>query len=78
MTGLFLSKKMARLVGFASSEAKTESPTKKRPLEALNIVARLVGFEPTNDGTKTRCLTTWRQPNLHTFYHNNIKTATYL
>lgn len=21
------------------------------------------GFEPANDGTKTRCLTTWRRPN---------------
>ena len=26
-------------------------------------MARLAGFEPANDGTKTRCLTTWRQPN---------------
>ena len=25
-----------------------------------------VGLEPTNDGTKTRCLTTWRRPNINT------------
>ena len=24
----------------------------------------VVGFEPTNDGTKSRCLTTWRYPNV--------------
>ena len=28
------------------------------------IVAGPAGFEPANDGTKTRCLTTWRRPNL--------------
>ena len=27
-------------------------------------MARLAGFEPANDGTKTRCLTTWRQPSI--------------
>ena len=27
-------------------------------------MARLAGFEPANDGTKTHCLTTWRQPNI--------------
>ena len=27
-------------------------------------VAGTVGFEPTDDGIKTRCLTTWRRPNL--------------
>ena len=26
-------------------------------------MAGLAGFEPTNDGIKNRCLTTWRQPN---------------
>ena len=25
-------------------------------------VAGVVGFEPTNGGTRTRCLTTWRHP----------------
>ena len=25
-------------------------------------MAGLAGLEPANDGTKTRCLTTWRQP----------------
>src|SRR5699024_10008973 len=28
-------------------------------------MAGLLGFEPRNDGTKTRCLTAWRQPNIH-------------
>ena len=28
-------------------------------------MARLAGFEPANDGTKTHCLTTWRQPNIN-------------
>ncbi len=27
-------------------------------------MAGLAGFEPTNDGIKNRCLTTWRQPNM--------------
>ena len=27
-------------------------------------MARLAGFEPANAGTKTQCLTTWRQPNV--------------
>ena len=31
-------------------------------------MAGLAGFEPANDGTKTRCLTTWRQPNVLLFY----------
>jgi hypothetical protein len=26
-------------------------------------MAGIAGFEPTNDGIKTRCLTTWRYPN---------------
>ena len=26
-------------------------------------MAGAVGFEPTNDGTKNRCLTTWPRPN---------------
>ena len=30
-------------------------------------MAGLAGFEPTHDGTKTRCLTTWRQPNISIF-----------
>ena len=33
------------------------------------IVAGPAGFEPANDGTKTRCLTTWRRPNLKIYYH---------
>ncbi len=27
-------------------------------------MAGTVGFEPTNDGTKNRCLTTWRRPKM--------------
>ena len=29
----------------------------------LHVVAGAAGFEPTNVGTKSRCLTTWRRPN---------------
>ena len=39
-------------------------------------MARLAGFEPANDGTKTRCLTTWRQPILLSFYHKSPKSPT--
>lgn len=31
--------------------------------QAVFLMAGLAGFEPTNDGIKNRCLTTWRQPN---------------
>ncbi len=34
-----------------------------------------VGFEPTNVGTKTRCLTTWRRPNAFLLYHQLGKIA---
>ena len=27
------------------------------------LMAGMAGFEPTNDGVKVRCLTTWRHPN---------------
>ena len=30
----------------------------------------VVGFEPTNDGTKSRCLTTWRYPKNKVFVHS--------
>ena len=29
----------------------------------LNIKAGMAGFEPANDDTKSRCLTTWLHPN---------------
>ena len=51
---------MARLAGFAPSVS--EVPILHLQL-VLTKMARLAGFEPANDGTKTRCLTTWRQPN---------------
>ena len=34
-----------------------------RNLSPLHLVAGVAGFEPTNVGTKSRCLTTWRHPN---------------
>ena len=34
-----------------------------RNLSPLHLVAGAAGFEPTNVGTKSRCLTTWRRPN---------------
>ncbi len=33
-----------------------------RNLSPLHLVAGVAGFEPTNDDTKNRCLTTWRHP----------------
>ncbi len=33
-----------------------------RNLSPLHVVAGVAGFEPTNVGTKSRCLTTWRHP----------------
>lgn len=35
-----------------------------RNLSPLHLVAGVAGFEPTNVGTKSRCLTTWRHPNI--------------
>ena len=29
------------------------------------LLARVVGFEPTDDGIRIRCLTTWRYPNVY-------------
>ena len=31
--------------------------------DSVFFMAGMAGFEPANDGTKTRCLTTWRHPN---------------
>lgn len=31
--------------------------------QAGQKLAGVAGFEPTNGGIKTRCLTTWRHPN---------------
>src|SRR5690606_19832590 len=33
-------------------------------------VAGVAGFEPAHDGIKTRCLTTWRHPNIVLFWHH--------
>ena len=44
--------------------------TLREPFDQLDgngdnsLMAGPAGFEPANDGTKTRCLTTWRRPNL--------------
>ena len=32
------------------------------PSESLKFLARVVGFEPTNDGIRIRCLTAWLYP----------------
>ena len=36
-------------------------------------MAGMAGIEPANDGTKTRCLTTWRHPSVPQLYHKNTK-----
>lgn len=42
----------------------TPRKTKNLPSGVFRFVmAGPAGFEPANDGTKTRCLTTWRRPN---------------
>ena len=35
-------------------------------LKKIKKVAGAVGFEPTNAGSKSRCLTAWRRPNVST------------
>jgi hypothetical protein len=37
----------------------------KKSSDRYCVLAEEVGIEPTNDGIKTRCLTTWRLPNSH-------------
>lgn len=39
----------------------------------LQNVAGVAGFEPTNAGTKNRCLTTWRHPNNKTTKGASLK-----
>ena len=34
------------------------------------LLVGIVGFEPTNDGVKVRCLTAWRYPNIKADYEN--------
>lgn len=54
------------------TSARRISPLMSVPLEkainrwvvALRTDAGAVGFEPTNGGSKNRCLTTWRHPSL--------------
>ncbi len=38
----------------------------------LEFFTGVLGFEPRNGGTKTRCLTTWRHP--IAFHLNNISS----
>ncbi len=39
------------------------------------ILAGAVGIEPTNDGTKTRCLTTWLRPTVYDHQRPRISIA---
>ena len=51
------------------AEPKHPQSNKKTSTKEVLLLAGLAGFEPTNDGIKNRCLTTWRQPNaVLTFY----------
>ena len=66
---------VAGLLGSASSSLYSDCPsdirsgkslrdrTKKPPLGRSFYLVGVAGFEPTNDGIKNRCLTTWRYPN---------------
>ena len=40
-----------------------ENKIKNPPFLTDERLAGVAGFEPTNGGTKIRCLTTWRHPN---------------
>jgi resolvase domain protein len=40
--------------------------------EKIHIMAGVEGFEPPSDGTRTRCLTTWRHPNSNNILANKI------
>lgn len=46
-----------------------------RPNSRVLSMAGVVGLEPTNGGTRTRCLTTWRHPKLILLYHEILKNA---
>ena len=51
-------------IGRTRLEPCRNQQTKKiSPSDLFFGLAGPAGFEPANDGTKTRCLTTWRQPN---------------
>ena len=41
------------------------SPGKKPRTKKILFFSGTEGFEPTNIGTKNRCLTTWRRPKIH-------------
>ena len=59
---------MAGPAGFASLDSNPQLAALL--LETMHKkMAGPAGFEPANDGTKTRCLTTWRRSNLPIFYH---------
>ena len=59
------------------AEPKHSQSNKKTSTREVFLLAGLAGFEPTNDGIKNRCLTTWRQPNFSLvivfIYHFVIK-----
>ena len=52
-------------VNTAIVDWSTRSPY-RRALRAAHHLAGVEGFEPSYDGIKTRCLTTWRHPNSQT------------
>ncbi len=39
-------------------------------LKKIKKVAGAVGFEPTNAGSKSRCLTAWRRPKVLSYIKN--------
>ena len=41
----------------------------------LHNLAGVAGFEPTNDGIKNRCLTTWRHPKRNRLYQTSLKKS---
>lgn len=38
-----------------------------------SVLAGVEGFEPPHDGTKTRCLTTWRHPSAKILIDNTLR-----
>lgn len=59
---------LAGMRGFEPLRTDPESavlPLDDIPLKKDKKMAGQEGFEPSDDGTKTRCLTAWRLPNTH-------------
>ena len=70
-----LSKLLSLTFVFANYPLRTELIRLKTTLSNKKILhkrrtfllAGVAGFEPTNDDTKNRCLTTWRHPNIYPY-----------